>query len=212
MVQTRSRLFKVESHRVRRFGHRVLTALFLGSDRMSMHTDRSRSRMSLSVLADRGNARGTFTLAARLMLGEFWRDSKHSRFALVLESETLAVDADDDRVVHDTIEHCRGEHAVGSPGESCPRPRARKTPQARRSTIHWLTIVGSVISVRRNNRSSRGSERAKVKICSRSAAPISRNATWRPFAGTISLGNPRRDRGLMCFRACLPLPCRLAEG
>ena len=35
-----------------------------------------------------------------------------SCFSLVLQSEALAVDVDDDRVVQDAIEHRRGEHAV----------------------------------------------------------------------------------------------------
>jgi hypothetical protein len=42
--------------------------------------------------------------------------SEHSCLALVFESEVLAVDADDDRVVQDAIEHRHCEHAVA--GES----------------------------------------------------------------------------------------------
>src|SRR5271165_593631 len=41
---------------------------------------------------------------------------EHARLTFVFESEALAVDADDDRVVQDTIEHRGGEHAVA--GES----------------------------------------------------------------------------------------------
>ena len=36
--------------------------------------------------------------------------------ALVFESEALAVDADDDRVVEDAVEHRHGEHAVAGEG------------------------------------------------------------------------------------------------
>lgn len=39
------------------------------------------------------------------MLGEFGWGSKQSGLALVLESEALGVDADDDRVLEDAIEH-----------------------------------------------------------------------------------------------------------
>jgi hypothetical protein len=41
---------------------------------------------------------------------------KKPRLALVLQSEALAVDVDDSRVVEDAIEHRDGEHTVGSEG------------------------------------------------------------------------------------------------
>jgi hypothetical protein len=44
------------------------------------------------------------------------RVGKDSRFTLVLESEAPAVDADDDRMMQDTIEHRRSEYGVA--GES----------------------------------------------------------------------------------------------
>ena len=50
------------------------------------------------------------------MLRDLGRSGEHPSLALVFESEALAVDADDDRVVQDTIEHRGGEHAVA--GES----------------------------------------------------------------------------------------------
>jgi hypothetical protein len=40
----------------------------------------------------------------------------NASLALILESEALAVDADDDRVVKDTIEHRHGKHAVAGEG------------------------------------------------------------------------------------------------
>ncbi len=46
------------------------------------------------------------------MLGGFSRSSEEAGLALVLESETLAIDADDDRVMQDAIEHRHGQHAV----------------------------------------------------------------------------------------------------
>ena len=50
------------------------------------------------------------------MLTGFEWNGQQPGLALILESEALAVDADDRRVVQDTIEHRRGEHAVA--GES----------------------------------------------------------------------------------------------
>ena len=47
------------------------------------------------------------------MLHRFGQDT---RFALVLKSEALAVDADNDRVVQDPVEHRHSEHGVA--GES----------------------------------------------------------------------------------------------
>jgi len=44
------------------------------------------------------------------------RSSEQSGLALVLESEALAIDADDDRVVQDPIEHRGGKHSIA--GES----------------------------------------------------------------------------------------------
>jgi len=38
--------------------------------------------------------------------------SEHTCFALVLESEAFAIDADDDRVMEDAIEHRGGEHTI----------------------------------------------------------------------------------------------------
>src|SRR5260221_6249899 len=51
------------------------------------------------------------------MFGGFagWR-SEQSGLALVLESEALAVDADDSGVVKDAIEHRGGEYAVAGEG------------------------------------------------------------------------------------------------
>ena len=51
-----------------------------------------------------------------MLLGDFAWSSEQPSLALVLESEALAVDADDDRVVQDAIEHCRGEDAVAGEG------------------------------------------------------------------------------------------------
>ncbi len=46
------------------------------------------------------------------MLRDLAGSSEHLSLAFVLESEALAIDADDDRVVQDPIEHRHGEHAV----------------------------------------------------------------------------------------------------
>src|SRR5580704_10281116 len=51
-----------------------------------------------------------------LVLRDLARTSEQSGLALILESEALAVDADDSRVVQDAIEHRGGQHAVA--GES----------------------------------------------------------------------------------------------
>ena len=44
------------------------------------------------------------------------RSSEQPGLALVLESEALAVDADDGRVMEDAVEHRCGEHAVAGEG------------------------------------------------------------------------------------------------
>jgi hypothetical protein len=46
------------------------------------------------------------------------RRREQSSPALVLKSEALATDADDDRMVQDTVEHRHGEYAVAGEGGS----------------------------------------------------------------------------------------------
>ena len=59
----------------------------------------------------KGRARGISPSPLRLVLRDLGRSGEHPSLALVFEPETLAVDADDDRVVQDAIEHRQGEHA-----------------------------------------------------------------------------------------------------
>ncbi len=51
-----------------------------------------------------------------MLLRDFALGSEQPSLALVLESEALAGDADDDRVVKDAIEHRHGEYAVAGEG------------------------------------------------------------------------------------------------
>jgi hypothetical protein len=51
-----------------------------------------------------------------MLLGDFARSSEQPSLVLVLEPEALAVDAYDDRVVKDTIEHRHCEYAVAGEG------------------------------------------------------------------------------------------------
>jgi hypothetical protein len=50
------------------------------------------------------------------MLRDLTGSSEHVSLAFVFESEALAIDADDDRVVQDPIEHRHAEHAIADEG------------------------------------------------------------------------------------------------
>jgi hypothetical protein len=69
------------------------------------------------------------------MLSASGRSSEQSGFALVLEPETLTINADDGRVVQDSIEHRGGQHAVA--GESAVPAAEREI----RSEYHRTAFI-----------------------------------------------------------------------
>jgi hypothetical protein len=58
----------------------------------------------------------------------FSRSGEQFRLAFVPESEALAINADDDRVVEDAIEHRHSEHTVAGEGSLARLPRQCGVP------------------------------------------------------------------------------------